>query len=173
MLRRTHSLAGAISGYVVCPNLAGILIGSLAGVIADVDEPKGSVGRSMLLISYPLNRAVGHRTFTHSILFSSLLFVFTLMITAIASSMLHIHFTFEFAWAVLASTGSHILLDMLTGRVAVFWPSKKKIGIKMPLSMYFIVDKAFFVCLFLSSIFVVFYHWRENTIVSSLLAWLQ
>lgn len=141
MFRKTHMLGGAIAGYIAYPSLTGLISGLLIGAIADIDEPKGSVGKKFKFISIPLNRIVGHRTMTHSLLFSGVLFCVAYFIGSLINMGLPIiSSTLHFSLAVLYANLSHIILDMLSGRVAIFWPSKRKYGIKMSLNIYYKVN---------------------------------
>lgn len=92
----------------------GVLLGSL---LPDIDHPKSFLGSRLLLFSKPLNKWVGHRTLTHSLLALGTLF----------------YFSYE-AWGPLPLTVglfvgcfSHSFLDSLTNKgVAILYPLSKK-----------------------------------------------
>ena len=84
MLQKTHSIAGMISAEIVLIyqdisfftwDAAGsLLLGCLAGTLADVDKP----GSTMAKVLFPLSALlhvlkIKHRTLTHSLLFMVLL----------------------------------------------------------------------------------------------------
>src|SRR5690625_4536912 len=102
----THALSGVVAGYVLTGgDYKGALVGGVAGVISDLDEPKSKFGKVFFPISYPLHALFGHRTFTHSLLFVLLLGVIT--------------FIFFDSWVYLGVMGgvlAHILGDMMTGK---------------------------------------------------------
>lgn len=91
-----------------------VLVGSL---LPDIDHPKSFLGRRLLLFSKPLNKWVGHRTLTHSLLTLGTLFYlsyetwgFIPLITGLFTGCL-----------------SHIFLDSLTNNgVALLYPLSKK-----------------------------------------------
>lgn len=87
----------------------------LLGLAPDLDTSKSSVGSLACSISVPLERRVGHRTATHSLL--------ALMLVAGAAYLLAPHY-----WLALAGAyASHILLDLLIGvqGVRLFWPMQQ------------------------------------------------
>ena|SRR5699024_1591711 len=126
-------ISGVVAGYLVTGgDYKGAIVGGVAGVIPDLDEPNSKFGKMTLPISVPLNNIFGHRTFTHSLLFVSLNFItfFFLIFTEL--------------WIALAvSSGilAHILGDMLTGKVKFLYPSQKSIGIRIKPSMFVPIDR--------------------------------
>ncbi len=127
----THMLSGIAAGYAVTGgDWKGALVGGVAGVIPDLDEPKSKFGKIFLPISYPLNSIFGHRTFTHSLLF-----------VLIAGGVL---FPFTATWIWLSVVGgilAHIAGDMLTGKVQLLYPRKKTVGIAIPFFMFKLIDR--------------------------------
>ncbi|SEB27594.1 metal-dependent hydrolase [Paenibacillus sp. 276b] len=133
MYAKTHMIAGGIVGYLISPTWVGVLGGAVSSLLSDIDEPKSFIGRKTLLLSVPLNWAIEHRTVTHSLLFafvSAFIFFAVTVLTPL----------YMLGYVILGGIISHIVGDMLTGRVMLFWPMKKKIGIKMPFWIYRIVD---------------------------------
>jgi inner membrane protein len=129
MLQKTHSVAGLISAEIVLVyqgvsflswEAAGaLLLGCLAGTLADVDKP----GSTMAKVLFPLSALlhilhVRHRTVTHSLLII-LLFMF-------ASSQL----PSLFYWVFIMAYASHPLIDLLNDKgVQLFWPIPWKIRV--------------------------------------------
>ncbi|UKS28840.1 metal-dependent hydrolase [Paenibacillus sp. HWE-109] len=129
MLQKTHSIAGFISAEIVLISqdisffswdAAGVLLlGCLAGTLADVDKP----GSTMAKVLFPLSALlrllkIKHRTLTHSLLFMLLLGMIAMPLPPL------------FFWAFLISYASHPLIDLLNERgVELFWPISFKIRI--------------------------------------------
>ena len=127
----THMLSGVVAGYLVTGgDLKGALVGGVAGVISDLDEPKSKFGKILLPISLPLNQIFGHRTFTHSLLFAGLLGAVFYFLT-----------NKTLALAVVAGVLAHIVGDMLTGKVKLFYPLKASVGIGIPHSLFTLMDR--------------------------------
>jgi inner membrane protein len=129
MLQKTHSVAGFISAEIVLvyqnvPFLSweaagAILLGCLAGTLADVDKP----GSTMAKVLFPLSALlrflnVRHRTLTHSILFILALMMFALPLPPL------------FFWAFTIAYASHPLIDLFNEQgVQLFWPIKIKVRV--------------------------------------------
>lgn len=128
MMAKTHFIAGAMAGFYVSQDLKGFIIGGIAGLIPDIDEPKSMLGRLVPFISYPLNKAIDHRTATHSLLF--IVFGFLLSYFYLPTV----------AFIICAGLASHLLGDMLTGKIKLLWPSSISVGIPIPESLYRTVD---------------------------------
>jgi len=126
----THLLSGVVAGYLVTGgDPKGALVGGVASVISDLDEPKSKFGKIFLPISLPLNQMFGHLTFTHSLLFAGLMgAVFYFLINK------------ALALAVVAGVLAHIVGDMLTGKVKLFYPLKMSVGIGIPHSLFTLMD---------------------------------
>ncbi|WP_067729908.1 metal-dependent hydrolase [Oceanobacillus damuensis] len=127
----THMLSGTVAGYMITGgDLRGAFIGGLAGVIPDMDEHKSKFGRLLYPISYPLNKLVGHRSLTHS-----LLFVFMV-------GMIFWPFSdFWFCASLMAGIIAHIVGDMLTGKVKLFYPAQKVVGFSVSPLMFTLIDR--------------------------------
>jgi len=127
----THALSGVVAGYLITGgDWKGAVVGGVSGIIPDLDEPKSKFGKVLLPISVPLNKIFGHRTFTHSLLFS-------ILVGAIL-------FLFTESWIWLASTVgilAHIAGDMITGKVHILYPMKKAIGIPVSRMGFFLIDR--------------------------------
>src|SRR5690625_377448 len=144
----THALSGVVAGYVITGgDWKGGIVGGVAGVISDLDEPKSKFGKVFFPISYPLNSMFGHRTFTHSLLFAILLSVVILPFTK-----------FWVSLSVFAGIIAHILGDMLTGTVHFFYPLRQPIGIRIPPITFTLIDRLTRVALLAVLGFIV---WQE------------
>lgn len=141
----THALSGVVAGYLVTGgDWKGAVVGGVAGVIPDLDEPKSKFGRILFPISIPLSAFFEHRTFTHSLLFAGLL-----------GGISYFFFEKWVALAIIAGILAHILGDMLTGKVKLFYPIDKSIGIPIPQILFTPVDRVARVLLFIYSLFIV------------------
>ncbi|MFC5450340.1 metal-dependent hydrolase [Paenibacillus aestuarii] len=127
MLQKTHSVAGLVSAEVVLVwqdvsflswEAAGaLLLGCLAGTLADVDKP----GSTMAKVLFPLSALlhvlkVRHRTVTHSLLVIALI-----MLAAGPLPTL-------FYWTLVVGYVSHPLIDLLNDKgVQLLWPIPGKV----------------------------------------------
>lgn len=128
---KTHLLSGVVAGYSITGgDWRGALIGGVAGIVPDLDEPKSKFGKIFFFISIPLSMFFAHRTFTHSLLFVLLSSV--LALTFLDSDM---------TLAIIVGLLSHIVADMLTGKVQLFYPYKKGVGIPIPRSFFILIDR--------------------------------
>lgn len=127
----THLLSGVVAGYYITGgDYKGAIVGGVASIVPDLDEPKSKFGKVFFPISYPLNALVGHRTLTHSLLFVG--------IVAVIASVFTEH------WIVLSIISgliAHVLGDMLTGTVKLFYPSQKSIGFKINFIYFKLIDR--------------------------------
>ncbi|MCZ8518629.1 MULTISPECIES: metal-dependent hydrolase [Paenibacillus] len=126
MLQKTHSAAGLVAAEYVLMHFhmpvfswesaAGLMIGCIAGPLADVDK-KGS---TMAKVIFPLSAAlrllkVRHRTMTHSILFMAAMFALSLSLPA------------PLFWCFMLAYASHPLIDLLNEQgVELLWPLRIK-----------------------------------------------
>ncbi|GGG31686.1 membrane protein [Lysinibacillus alkalisoli] len=117
----THLLTGALTGYMVTQQPLGAVVGGIAGLVPDIDEPKSKLGRLVPMLAKQLKHTLGHRTFTHSLVFVLLVGVLIQWLTQ--NNMM--------TTAAVAGLCSHIIADMLTGRVQIFYPLPVKLGIRM------------------------------------------
>lgn len=128
---QTHMLSGVLAGYTITGgDWKGAVIGGIAGIVPDLDEPKSRFGKLFFFISIPLGMLFEHRTFTHSLLF-----------VLLACGISYPFFELNVTLAILAGLLAHILGDMLTGKVKLFYPSKKGIGIPIPISLFVLIDR--------------------------------
>ncbi len=84
----------------------GLVIGSL---LPDIEESNSVVGRQVPLLSEWLNKKIGHRTYTHNILFYLAIFVF-----AYYQSLTSSHFIYVFLIGFSLGSILHTLEDCLT-----------------------------------------------------------
>ena|SRR5699024_955497 len=127
----THLLSGAVAGYYVTGgNFKGALVGGVAGIISDLDEPESKFGKVLLPISIPLNQLFGHRTLTHSLVFILGCGLLSYLLTDL-----------WVVYSVMAGIMAHVLGDMLTGKVMFLYPLKKQIGIPIPRMFFIVMDR--------------------------------
>ena len=109
-----HLTIAALVCVLVGGAPAPILMLCLAlALLPDIDTPKSIIGNALLTVSEAIERRVGHRTATHSLLALALVAALTYLLLP--------------AWwlPVAGSYTSHIMLDLLIGRqgVQLFWPA--------------------------------------------------
>lgn len=116
----THVVGGVTTavllGYTRPIELAVVVIASL---LPDVDRQNSLLGRLIPVFPSLIERVLGKRTLTHSFLFGGIL---ALLLWFQASSML-IPFCMGY--------GSHLLLDLFTGKVALIWPLPIRFGVPL------------------------------------------
>lgn len=123
-------LSGAVAGYAVTSDWKGAMVGGIAGVVPDLDEPKSKFGKVLPFVSIPLNKIFGHRTLTHSLLF------------AVVAGLSGWPFIGQpYALAVVLGILAHVAGDMLTGRVQVLYPYRKRVGISVSRLGFLLMDR--------------------------------
>ena len=142
----THALSGLTVGYLVTGDWRGAVVGTVASVIPDLDEPKSKFGKPLFFISMPINLLIGHRTFTHSLLFALLIGVMVYPFSPFLSL------------ATMTGIAAHILGDILTGRVQLLYPLKNKVGIKVSRFSYVAIDIFTRLALSIIAVLVI---WKE------------
>lgn len=143
----THALSGVLAGYVITSDWRGGVVGGIASIIPDLDEPNSKLGKILLPISIPLNQMFGHRTLTHSLPFALLLSGIVLYFTE-----------WWIALAVFAGVIAHSLGDMLTGTVNFFYPLKIPVGFRIHPYSFVMVDR---LTRFVISIILIFIFLHE------------
>lgn len=145
-------LAGAVAGYMAFPHWSGVLVGIVGGMVPDIDEPNSKISRIGLLriIAYPLSFLFKHRSFTHSLPFLAASFISSFLLFLISltatSHWVNIDLTTIGTASLLLSlaytTGmaSHLIGDMLTGKIKLMYPSEKGYGISIPRWSFRLVD---------------------------------
>lgn len=126
----THALSGIALGFVVTNDWKGAAIAGIASVIPDLDEPRSKFGKVFFFISIPVSMIFKHRTFTHSILF-----------TLLSVSLLSMFLTFSQALAAGIGIASHIIGDMMTGRVHLLYPFNGSFGMDVNRLNYMLLDR--------------------------------
>ncbi|WP_226895249.1 metal-dependent hydrolase [Oceanobacillus oncorhynchi] len=146
----THMLSGIVAGYVITDgDWRGAVVGGIAAIVPDFDEYRSRFGKMVFPISYLINKTVGHRTITHSLLF-----------LIIVGSVLFIFFDTWVVLSVEAGILAHIVGDMLTGKVQFFYPVNKKIGVRVGYITYKLIDRIARVILFVFGMKELIVHFR-------------
>lgn len=141
----THALSGVVAGYTVTGgDWKGAAVGGIAGVIPDLDEHKSKFGKILFPISYPINKIFGHRTLTHSLLF-----------TVLMGAVFYFLIGKWFSVALMSGIIAHILGDLVTGKVKLFYPLNSSIGIEIPHYSFTIIDRIVRIGLFVWIISIV------------------
>lgn len=108
----------------------GAVAGGIAAMIPDIDEPHSHIGKPLFFLSIPINKIFGHRTLTHSLLF-------TAMLRLILSPFL----PHSLVYAIVVGILAHIAGDMVTGKVKVLYPLPVSIGIPVSRMGYQLIDR--------------------------------
>lgn len=125
-------LSGIVAGYTVTSgDWRGAVVGGIAGVIPDLDEHRSRFGKLVFPLSYLINKTVGHRTLTHSLLF------------ALGIGFILMPFFDSWVWiATSAGVLAHIAGDMMTGKVALLYPSNKSFGFSVNPLGFKLIDRS-------------------------------
>lgn len=127
MMQKTHGVAGVIAAEAVLlhyqqpllsiPGVISILLGCLAGPLADVDKSGSLVAKMFFPLSWVLQRLrVEHRTATHSILIVYVISLLTLPLPEVIR------------WAFVLAYATHPFIDMFNPQgVQLLWPLKKRV----------------------------------------------
>jgi len=124
MTASTH-LAFSALGYFVATTLANapprmelLAAAGFASLLPDVDVPTSGIGRTIMPVSQRLNRLLGHRTFTHSLL--------GILSFAALAFPLYYPVGYRGAYgALLLGYASHVLLDQQNVMgVELLWPAR-------------------------------------------------
>lgn len=140
MLAPTHSVFGIFLTLVILAffgvqwglHWTIILVAIIGSIIPDIDHPRSVIGRIFYPISSRLERAFGHRTFTHSLIGWAL--ATGIFAVCVLSGVWILSFIFNFEFEILnlsyrwiaafsISYFSHLILDMFTRRGSqMLWP---------------------------------------------------
>jgi len=130
MTAPTHIVAGistmsfvALLIPVYRLSLTHIIVGAIAALLPDVDNPRSFIGRLLFFVSGPIDRRFGHRTITHSLLATAIVGGSAYLILYIVSHSLTQYATIT-ATIVIAYF-SHIFFDALTKQgVMIYYPAR-------------------------------------------------
>lgn len=144
---RTHIIGGLAAGLAASLYTTGepiLLIGAavIGGLLPDIDHPQSKVGRAVYPLSKLISAAVGHRTFTHSLLFMGLLLYF-------------IGYKDSWALGLLVGIASHVFLDSWTDRgIKLFWPIPITFRLPITITTGGVMEKVFFAGLCVFSLYL-------------------
>jgi len=132
MMASSHVPFAAICwlGYATYTNqpvtIPQLLVASFAGLLPDIDSPSSTIGRRIRPISKFIGSVVGHRGFTHSLIFSYILVISLMYITANFAGE-NAGLLYMYIPPLIVGYLSHILGDMFTpSGVPLLWPWKFK-----------------------------------------------
>lgn len=116
----THVVGGVtaavVLGYTRPDELVVVAVASL---LSDIDRQNSLLGRFIPILPNLIERVLGKRTLTHSFLFGGILaWLFWLQGLGLLMP-----FVIGFA--------SHLMLDVITGKVALLWPLPLRFGIPL------------------------------------------
>ncbi|MDO3677975.1 metal-dependent hydrolase [Paenibacillus ehimensis] len=127
MLQKTHSVAGLLAAEGVLLHFqvpllswdtaAALLLGCLAGPLADIDKQGSTMAKVFFPLSFVLRLVdVRHRTLTHSVLF--LFGIGALLLPLLPEPLF---------WSFLLAYASHAFIDLFNEQgVELLWPIKLK-----------------------------------------------
>ena len=121
MMGVTHMIVGAAVGYLATQTVTGAVVGGTAALLPDIDHPNSKLGRRVPILPTVINKLVGHRTLTHSILV-----LFTL------TGILYVTTSLSVTVAFFVGYLSHLILDSLTvSGVPFLYPfSRRNYGLR-------------------------------------------
>lgn len=113
-------LVGGITAAMVfgIHSPAQLAVVAVSSLLPDIDRSNSLLGRWIPFLPFMLEQALGKRTLTHSLLFGLGIWL-----------LLGFHSSWQ--WPFLIGYVSHLLLDVITGRVALLWPIPWKFGIPL------------------------------------------
>ncbi|MBT9252174.1 MAG: metal-dependent hydrolase [Brockia lithotrophica] len=154
MMGTTHALVGFAAGFFLTQDpIVGAAAAGFAALLPDIDHPDSILGSRVRVASHIFQKVFGHRSFTHSLLALFLVSFLAFLLAAWISNeypaegvkifegykeemyvlppLENNNFASSVFWGTLVGYASHIILDMVSGGVSLFWPSRKKIGVSL------------------------------------------
>ncbi len=130
MTSSSHLASSALIYLIGCsvvespPTIQGVVATAAGSLLPDIDLPTSAIGRPFFPIASWINRKIGHRTLTHSILGILLFGLLAFAVSWPLSAWLRAS-AGSYAWFLTLGFASHILVDTLnkTG-VDLFWPAR-------------------------------------------------
>ncbi|WP_440895616.1 metal-dependent hydrolase [Amphibacillus sp. Q70] len=129
MTGKTHIMAGIAATTVIVAMTDEyqpewfIAAGAIGGLIPDICHSGSKIGRRFPVLSKVVNTIFGHRTFTHSLLFLTLL---TLVLTKLVSNP-------SITTGILVGMVTHLILDATTKQgIKLLYPAK--LTIRFPIT---------------------------------------
>ena len=123
MMGRHHAASGALAGLALglitrepaATTLAAGAVCAGAALVPDIDEPRSTISRRLIVVGPAVGSAVRHRTATHSV---AALVALTLGLRGVWPGV-----PAPLLWSVAAGFASHLVTDALTPDGAMwFWP---------------------------------------------------
>lgn len=115
MVAPTHAAFGVLFAAVAGASQSCTIACALGALLPDIDHPQSAIGRLFFFVSYPLNRAVGHRKIVHGFCVWGVLFG----VGALTGQLL-------VSWVALGAV-SHVLIDCYTiAGVQAFLPFSER-----------------------------------------------
>ena len=131
----THMAGGILVGTLIQAEPLGMIILAGSALLPDIDSHYSKFGRTILPISWLIEKTVGHRGFFHSLLATLLITVLIWLIYP------------QYALYVGLGYLSHLLLDAFNpGGVPLLWPYKKKFHLPLTCKVGSIGEFAVLVC---------------------------
>ena len=129
---KTHAVFGLFFGllyyYFFEGNIFLLIFCLLGSILPDIDKFGSKASKKTFPLSLLLN-ILKHRGLTHSIFF------------VIGISIVGFFFKSQAIFYFLVGVCSHILLDMFSGKVALYWPGRRKVGlIRVPEIIFFVLS---------------------------------
>lgn len=142
----THLISGlSIAIYLGYTKPAELVVVAIASLLPDIDRQNSLLGRWIPFLPSLIEGTLGKRTLTHCFAFLALLSA------VLASCGLHFYIV-----PLLIGFLSHLVLDIVTGQIALLYPIPKKF------TLNFGIPPVFVESLYLIGVGVYYaFHWRD------------
>ncbi|WP_270406108.1 metal-dependent hydrolase [Paenibacillus timonensis] len=115
----SHLVGGVTAAMVLgIHSPAQLAVVAVSSLLPDIDRQNSLLGRCIPVLPSVLEATFGKRTLTHSIIFGLCVWL-----------LLSIHSSWQ--WPFLIGYVSHLMLDVITGNVALLWPHRWKCGVPL------------------------------------------
>lgn len=116
----THLIGGLTTAVIMgMTKPSELVVAAVASLLPDVDRQNSLLGRFIPVLPSLIERVLGKRTLTHSFLFGGIL----AWVIWLQGWGLFMAFAIGFA--------SHLVLDVVTGKVALLWPLPATFGLPL------------------------------------------
>lgn len=116
----SHLIGGVTAAMLLgIHSPAQLAVVAVASLLPDIDRSNSLLGRWIPVLPAALEQGVGKRTITHSLLFGVGIWLLL--------GLLHT----SWQWSFLIGYGSHLVLDVFTGRIALLWPLPYRFGVPL------------------------------------------
>lgn len=155
MTGKTHASCGILVGAIAIEyyktdlftSVTIIVLAVISSLLPDICHKQSKIGRKFKVISFFIRLFFGHRTFTHSILFTVI----------IGFGLYIIHTPQYYFVTIITGLFSHVILDMLTPKgVKLFYPIPLTIKLPITFKTGGLVDLSLATALIIGSFYTLF-----------------